>query len=96
MAVANTSQIAGSTHDYLGEPTLAAILNSTYTSKSRLIFHILLLFIHSSPIMFLETCPNALYSRMHGELATAVVDRFCIGFTVPAEHIILVVAGQIS
>jgi hypothetical protein len=33
---------------------------------------------------------------MHGELATAVVDRFCIGFTVPAEHVILVVAGQIS
>jgi hypothetical protein len=34
---------------------------------------------------------------MHDELATAVVYRFYIvGFTVPAEHIILVVARQIS
>jgi hypothetical protein len=33
---------------------------------------------------------------MHGELATAMIDRFCIGFTVPAEHIILVVAGHHS
>jgi hypothetical protein len=46
--------------------------------------------------MFLETWPNALYYPMHGELATAVVDRFCIGFTVLAKHIILLVAGQIS
>jgi len=52
--------------------------------------------IHSSPIMFLETCSNALYSPMHGELATDVLDRFCIGFTVPVGHIILVVARQIS
>jgi hypothetical protein len=29
MAVTKTSQIAGSAHDYLGQPTLAAILNST-------------------------------------------------------------------
>jgi len=29
MAVAKASQIAGSAHDYLGELTLAAILNST-------------------------------------------------------------------
>jgi hypothetical protein len=29
MAVANTSQIADSAYDYLGEPTLAAIFNST-------------------------------------------------------------------
>jgi hypothetical protein len=29
MAVTKASKIAGSTHDYLDEPTLAGILNST-------------------------------------------------------------------